>query len=225
MQQPPTPIPPARRRRRKRPRRCPSCRRRRATAPSPAGAAAAARPAEPGAARTCPRRGRTSTCPRRRRRAPSRRRRRFLLSAKMATAPRRVFIAILGLVVAACATTPAAITPAAASIARANQPAAFLAAHNRERAAAGVPPLIWDSALAGAGGLMPANWRRRTLFGTRRGRPDPARAKICGWEPAAPSRHRSWSPVGRRKKPVSVQASSPRSAEPAIGRTSAITAR
>jgi hypothetical protein len=68
----------------------------------------------------------------------------------MATAPRCVVIAILGLIVAACATMPAAITPAAAPIARANLPSALLGAHNRERALIRVPPLAWDPMLAGA---------------------------------------------------------------------------
>lgn len=57
---------------------------------------------------------------------------------------------LLIVVIAACAPAPSSLRPAGALAGSANISSEVLAAHNRDRAAVGVAPLIWDHALASA---------------------------------------------------------------------------
>ena len=125
---------------------------------------------------------------------------------------------------AACSSPP---TPQQPSPIRATGIATpLLAAHNRERAAFGSPPLAWDPALAAA-----AQDYARQLAGIGRLQHSPrsarpgARARICGSGRAALIRWRRWSAPGRARSAISNPAASPRTAAPVVGPTLAISPR
>lgn len=70
---------------------------------------------------------------------------------------RNSLLALTGLLAAGCSSStthaggaPLRLQPVAVPQAAGNMPERLLAAHNRERAAVGVPPLRWDPALAAA---------------------------------------------------------------------------
>ena len=128
---------------------------------------------------------------------------------------------VLALLVAAAPTQVAAQSSFAAQF-----PARILAAHNAERARAGVPPLTWDNALGvGRRGLCAADGDDRHLRPFRPHQARAASARICGWARAAHSASKRWSAAGLRNGASSSPASSPMSAGPATGSTSVIIRR
>jgi len=70
----------------------------------------------------------------------------------------------MGFKVAALAVLLAAGTAMSAQSATADFPARIVAAHNSERAAAGMPPLVWDPQLAGAASIYAQQMAATGLF-------------------------------------------------------------
>ena len=103
-----------------------------------------------------------------------------------------------------CLSQPQCSTPAAAQSFAAAFPARILAAHNAERARAGVPPLTWDNALGTAAAAyaqqmaIPAASLIPTALRARE------QARICGWARMGHSASKRWSAAGHPRSAISM---------------------